>query len=63
MEKYSIEKTTLVGIGDAIRQKKGITGPIPVTQMKPEIESILVDGIDTSDATAAAGDIMKDKTA
>ena len=37
---YSIDKSTLEGIGNAIRRKKGTTEPIPVTSLASEIASI-----------------------
>lgn len=52
----------LTGIADALRKKKGTSGPIPAQNFASEIESIQT-GTDTSDATATAGDILSGKTA
>lgn len=43
-EKYIIDEDTLVGIGDAIRSKKGMSGKIPLPNFKPLIESITSGG-------------------
>lgn len=52
----------LTAIGDAIRAKKGTTDKYTLEGMAAAIDSIET-GVDTSDATAAAEDIVKDKTA
>lgn len=52
----------LTAIGNAIRAKKGATDKYTLEGMATAIEGIET-GVDTSDATAAAGDIVKDKTA
>ena len=52
----------LSDVADAIRTKKDTTEQIPAENFDREILSIET-GIDTSDATAAANDILKDKTA
>ena len=62
MEKYLISEQKLVDIADAIREKTETIEPIVVSQMDEAIRAIQV-GVDTSDATAAAGDILSGKTA
>lgn len=62
MKKYLITDEKLTDIGDAIREKTGKTDLIPVDQMDEEIRSIQV-GVDTSDATAAPGELLVGKTA
>lgn len=52
----------LTAIGNAIRAKKGATDKYTLEGMAAAIEGIET-GVDTSDATAAAGDIVEDKTA
>ncbi len=52
----------LTAIGNAIRAKKGTTDKYTLEGMVTAIDSIET-GVDTSDATAAAEDIVKDKTA
>lgn len=52
----------LTGIANAIRGKTGETGSIPASSFADKIAAITT-GIDTSDATAAAGDILNGKTA
>ena len=52
----------LTDVADAIRAKKGTTGTINPQDFSDEIASIST-GTDTSDATATAADILKDKTA
>lgn len=52
----------LTNIANAIRKKKGTSALIPAPNFAAEIESIET-GIDTSDATATAGDILNGKTA
>lgn len=56
------ERSNIVALADAIREKTGITDGITLGDMISDVEEG-VGGIDTSDATAAAGDIMLDKTA
>lgn len=52
----------LKDVADAIRAKKGTADAIPAANFDTEIASIPI-GIDTSDATATANDIVRDKTA
>ena len=52
----------LKDLADAIREKKGTEGEIPAANFDTEIKSIET-GIDTSDATATANDIVNGKTA
>jgi hypothetical protein len=52
----------MTAIADAIRSKTGTTNKLTLDTMKTEIESINI-GIDTSDATATAENIMSGKTA
>ena len=44
MSKYVINDTTLIGIGDAIRTKKGTSAQIPVPDLASEILSIPTGG-------------------
>lgn len=52
----------LKGVANAIRNKKGTTAKINPQNFEDEIASITT-GVDTSDATAVAGDILSGKTA
>ena len=52
----------LTGVANAIRAKKGTTALINPQNFESEIASITT-GVDTSDATAVAGDILSGKTA
>ena len=52
----------LTAIADAIRAKNGGTDKLTLAQMPEKIAAIQT-GTDTSDATAAAGDVRKGKTA
>ena len=52
----------LTSIANAIRGKTGETGSIPASSFAEKISAITT-GVDTSDATAAAGDILSGKTA
>lgn len=52
----------LTDVAGAIKTKKGTTDKIPAVNFDTEIASIET-GIDTSDATATADDIIKDKVA
>lgn len=54
MGKYVIDEATLTGIGDAIREKEGTTGAIPVNDMKNRIQAI--DTQEDLDAEIAAQD-------
>ena len=54
--------TLFENIGNAIREKDGTTAPITPGNMPAKIRAIRT-GVDTSDATAAASDIAKGKTA
>ena len=60
MAKYSIEDTTLTGIGDAIRAKEGSTGVIPVPEIPSRIAAIQT-GPDVSGVTATAADVLTGK--
>ena len=56
------EKMTL--LADAVRAKSGTTGPLSIDGMTTAVNSITVgSGIDTSDATAEAAQILVGKTA
>lgn len=57
-----VKKSTITGIGDAIREKEGSSDLIPTSQMKRRILDIK-SGTDTSDATATSEDILLGKTA
>lgn len=52
----------LTDVADAIKTKKGTTDKIPAANFDTEIKSI-TSGLDTSDATATADDIISPKTA
>ena len=52
----------LTDVANAIRTKKGTTGTINPQNFSSEIASIST-GVDTSDATATAADILSGKTA
>ena len=52
----------LTDVANAIRTKKGTTGTINPQDFSSEIASIST-GVDTSDATATAADILSGKTA
>ena len=52
----------LTAIGNAIRAKNGATNKYTLEGMVAAIDSIET-GVDTSDATAAANDIVQNKTA
>ena len=55
--------TTFLGdVADAIREKRGTELPIPAANFDTEIRNIQT-GMDTSDATATADDILSPKTA
>lgn len=52
----------LTDVANAIREKDGSTGTINPQNFSDKIKAIQT-GVDTSDATATAADILKDKTA
>lgn len=58
----SVQENHLKAIADAIRAMEGSTAPIPASEFAARIQAITT-GIDTSDATAGAGDILIGKTA
>lgn len=60
MAKYSIEDTTLTGIGDAIRAKEGSAEAIPVPDIPSRIAAIQT-GADVSGVTAAEVDVVAGK--
>lgn len=62
MSKYLIEGSTLTGIADAIRSKSGSTDTIATTDMATQIAAIET-GVDTSNATITAMDVMSGKVA
>ena len=61
MSKLFIESTTLTNIAEAIRDKAGVTTTYTPAEMATAISNIST-GTDTSDATATAAQILKDKT-
>ena len=52
----------LTGVANAIREKKGSSSPINPQNFESEIAGIET-GVDTSDATATAADMLNGKTA
>ena len=58
----SVQENHLKAIADAIRAMEGSTAPIPASEFAARIQAITT-GIDTSDATAGARDILSGKTA
>lgn len=58
----SVQESKLTAIADAIREKDGTTAPIVADDFPDRIRAIET-GVDTSDATATADDIARDKTA
>ena len=60
MAKYSIDRTTLTGIADAIRTKEGSTGAIPVSDIPSRIAAIQT-GADVSGVTATEVDVVAGK--
>jgi hypothetical protein len=70
MAKYFIKDTTMRDIGDAIREKAGHSNTMTPAEMVEAIRNISTSSgdnyggmVDTSDATATASDILKNKTA
>lgn len=65
MANVIIDDTNLKNIANAIRTKRGTTTKLLPNEMANEISSIQTNtgGIDTSDATATAADILTGKTA
>lgn len=59
---YLVQDKSLTAIADAIRAKSSSTDKLTLAQMPGKITNIQP-GTDTSDATAAAGDVRKGKTA
>ena len=62
MAEYLIQSETLTALADAIRNKTGKTGAISLTDFASEVE-VIETGVDTSDATASASDMLSGKTA
>lgn len=62
MAKTNNLKDFLTDLADGIRAKKGISGDINPQNFRSEVESIET-GVDTSDATAVAENILSGKTA
>ena len=62
MAEYLVQNESLTAIADAIRAKDGSADKLTLAQMPEKIAGIQT-GTDTSDATAAAGDVRKGKTA
>ena len=62
MAEYLVQNESLTAIADAIRAKDGSADKLTLAQMPEKIAAIQT-GTDTSDATAAAGDVRKGKTA
>ena len=62
MGEYLVQDKSLTAVADAIRAKNGGTDKLTLAQMPEKIAAIQT-GTDTSDATAAAGDVRKGKTA
>lgn len=58
----STQGNKLTAIADAIREKDGTTAPIEANDFPARIRTIET-GVDTSDATATAGDILLGETA
>ena len=57
----SVQETNLKAIADAIKAKTGETGTIKASEFASKISTIET-GIDTSDATATASDVVSGMT-
>ena len=53
----------MTALADAVREKAELTAPLTIDEMTTAISELYVDGVDTSDATVTAGDILEGKTA
>lgn len=62
MAEYLVQSESITAVADAIRAKNGSADKLTLAQM-PEKIAAIQPGTDTSDATAAAGDVRKGKTA
>lgn len=62
MAKYSIEYSTLKGIGNAVREKEGTSADIPVPELETRIRAITT-GVDTSADTVTADSLLEGYTA
>lgn len=62
MSTVYVQSEELTNIADAIRSKRGVEDTYLLSEMPEAIQGITT-GVDTDDATAVAGDIVKGKTA
>lgn len=62
MSTVYVQSEELTNIAEAIRSKRGVEDTYLLSEMPEAIQGITT-GVDTDDATAVAGDIVKGKTA
>ena len=53
----------MTALADAVREKAELTAPLTIDEMTTAISELYTEGVDTSDATVTAGDILEGKTA